>query len=53
MEEQLPVIIKMSEDKKITLTYLGGDNLFISDETNTIQIHLGNIEWMQEAINTL
>jgi hypothetical protein len=53
MEEQLPIIEKLSEDNKVKIQYLGGDYLYLSDETNTIQIHLGNIEWMQETINNL
>jgi len=53
MEEQLPIIEKLSEDNKVKIKYLGGDYLYLSDETNTIQIHLGNIEWMQESINNL
>ena len=51
--QELPTIKLESEDKKVTLNYYGGDNLFISDETNTIKVHLGNVEWLQLAINNL
>lgn len=52
-QQELPTIILESEDKKLKIAYFGGDNLFLSDETNTIAIHLGNIEFLQESINNL
>lgn len=52
-QQELPTIILESEDKKVKIAYFGGDNLFISDETNTIAVHLGNIEFLQESINNL
>jgi hypothetical protein len=53
MEEQLPIIEKLSEDKKVKIQYLGGDYLYLSDETNTIQIHLENVEFLELAIKNL
>jgi hypothetical protein len=52
-EQELPIIILLSEDKKLKIAYYGGDNLFISDETHTIAVHLGNVEFLQESINNL
>ena len=55
MENQqgLPTIELKSEDEKVKLVYLGGDFIYLSDETNTIQIHLGNVEWAYLAMQNL
>lgn len=52
-EQELPTIELKSEDEKVKLVYLGGDFIYLSDETNTISVHLGNIEFLQESINNL
>ena len=52
-QQELPTIELVSEDKKLKITYLGGDNLFLSDEINTIAIHLGNIEFLELSLKNL
>ena len=51
--EDIPISEAHSEDGENKLTYFGGDYLHISDGENTIKIHLGNVEWLQLAINNL